>query len=212
MHAWPSVSGLLRTLLIVLVTTSVVTGAPDAAAEPPATPVAPVVAVGVYDYAGVPREQMERALGYVSSWFAAAGTVLEWVDRRDCDIARWPVARQCESFVDLALIIPSARTAHTLAPSPDVIGLAPGLPGERGRIAYAFYHRMLGVPTTHLAQWMAVVTAHELGHLLLPHNSHAAEGLMRGEWSLTEVWQLDLEGLGFSQHEKEHILQRLGAD
>jgi hypothetical protein len=210
MHAWPSASRLFRTLLIALLAIAV-TGAPDAAAEPPAS--APVVAVGVYDYAGVPPDEMERALGYVTAWFAAAGTVLEWVDRRDCDSAlHWPVARRCTLLVDLALIIPNATTADTLAPSPDVIGLAPSSPDKRGRIAYAFYHRMAGVPPERLARWMAVVTAHELGHLLLPHGAHATEGLMRGEWQAAEVWRLEIEGLGFTLHQAQLIRQRLGAD
>ena len=211
MHTRPSASRLFRPLLIALLVMATVASAPAAAAEPP-VPTA-VVAVGVYDYAGVPRDQMERAMGYVSAWFAAAGTVLEWVDRRDCDPAvHWPVARHCTLLIDLALIIPSALTADTLAPSPNVIGLAPGSPSERGRIAYAFYHRMLGVPADRLARWMAVVTAHELGHLLLPHGAHAAEGLMRGEWHAAEVWRLEVEGLGFTLHQAQQIRQRLGAD
>jgi hypothetical protein len=54
-----------------------------------------------------------------------------------------------------------------------------------GRVAYVFYDRVQPLAQGHEmsdASLLAVVIAHEIGHLLLPYGSHSPSGLMRGEW------------------------------
>jgi hypothetical protein len=69
---------------------------------------------------------------------------------------------------------------------PESMGVAPS-PGDgsRGTTAYIFMDRVASFTATHRVAGeyvLACALAHEIGHLLLPPNAHAAEGIMRGNW------------------------------
>jgi hypothetical protein len=69
---------------------------------------------------------------------------------------------------------------------PESMGVAPS-PGDgtRGTIAYIFMDRVASFASTHRVEAdhvLACAMAHEIGHLLLPPNAHAADGIMRGNW------------------------------
>lgn len=51
--------------------------------------------------------------------------------------------------------------------------------------AYAFYGRIVDLAEhngAEVAKMLGHVIAHEIGHLLLPYDSHAPRGVMRAEW------------------------------
>jgi len=180
-------------------------GARAVAAEPAE------VSITVHDYAGVPADQMAGVVGRVTGWFAATGTRLEWVDQTGCDGGPSIALTSCSDTLGLTLIILGARMADVLVPRPDIVGVAPGTAQERGRVAYVFYDRVLASASARAADWMAVVTAHELGHLLLPHGSHTDSGLMRASWPMSEIPEIDLQALAFTTSQAEQIRQRAGA-
>jgi hypothetical protein len=68
-----------------------------------------------------------------------------------------------------------------------VFGVAPRTEDNPGRLVYIFYHR---VEELVQKQWLleytdrilGLVIAHEIGHLLLPSNSHTKTGIMRANW------------------------------
>ena len=69
---------------------------------------------------------------------------------------------------------------------PEAMGVAPS-PGDgsRGATAYVFVDRVASFSAAHRVaaeHVLACAMAHEIGHLLLPPNAHAAEGIMRGSW------------------------------
>ena len=92
------------------------------------------------------------------------------------------------------------------------MGVAPGTRERRGTLAYAFYDRIKEVTITIGADAGLIlghVMAHEIGHLLLPHNSHAKTGLMRGGWDTQQAMRAATGALTFTPKEAALILERL---
>ena len=92
------------------------------------------------------------------------------------------------------------------------MGVAPGTRETRGTLAYAFYDRIKEVTITIGADASLIlghVIAHEIGHLLLPYNSHAKTGLMRGGWDTQQAMRAATGALTFTPKEAALILERL---
>jgi hypothetical protein len=82
--------------------------------------------------------------------------------------------------------------------SSDVMGVVPGADAQ---IAYVFDSKVEALFQTTLSayrtghidrrvsesQILGIAIAHELGHLLLDLQGHSADGIMRGEWGLTDL-------------------------
>jgi hypothetical protein len=66
--------------------------------------------------------------------------------------------------------------------------------------AFIFYDRVLALRThTHLVQdILGRVLAHEITHLLLPHEDHSEFGLMRGQWNADDLRMTSGACLGLS--------------
>ena len=68
----------------------------------------------------------------------------------------------------------------------DVMGAATGTSEARGRLAYVFYPRVAllarGAPYNAESRILGHVIAHEMGHLLLPPNSHSQSVVMLADW------------------------------
>ena len=72
-------------------------------------------------------------------------------------------------------------------------------------VAYAFYHRIEAFGQQHeadVAKILGHVVAHEMGHLLLPHDSHTLRGVMRGRLSRAQ-WGGTANGLAFTRDQAE---------
>ncbi len=75
----------------------------------------------------------------------------------------------------------------------NVFGLSPAMAdGRPGRLAYVFYHRIRDFVVTHTipeqeALLLGLAIAHEVGHLLLPDNSHSRRGIMRARWDRQDL-------------------------
>jgi hypothetical protein len=96
-----------------------------------------------------------------------------------------------------------------------VLGRAPGTHAAPGRIAYVYHHRLERL-TREIGQdpadILALVLAHEIGHLLLPVGAHSEHGVMRARWRTEDLRRLDVGRLGFTAEQAGHILRRLDAD
>jgi hypothetical protein len=88
------------------------------------------------------------------------------------------------------------------------MGFATGTRAERGRIAYVFYNRIQETATDHEIKVSAILglaIAHEIGHLLLPSDSHSPSGIMQAAWGHAAFRKLWREGLGFTAEQAEFI-------
>ena len=72
------------------------------------------------------------------------------------------------------------------------MAFAPRMQSTREGSIYVFYDRVTDVAAVNradIALLMGNVIAHEMGHLLLHHAAHAANGLMRGIWDADAIRQ-----------------------
>jgi hypothetical protein len=89
------------------------------------------------------------------------------------------------------------------------MGMAMPLTPEGGNgILYIFFDRVMEVTTNQgvaPALVLGVAIAHEIGHLLLPGESHALAGIMRGKLEPKD-WPLAAQGhLSFTDQQRETI-------
>jgi hypothetical protein len=82
------------------------------------------------------------------------------------------------------------------------------------RVAYVFYdriHMFTGPNRLHRALVLGIAIAHELGHLLLPYNTHSKTGLMRADWTDADLLLAQHSRLLFTDEEGELLRSRLSA-
>ena len=97
--------------------------------------------------------------------------------------------------------------------STSALGMAASSPGYAA--AFIFYDRILAFRThTRLVPAMlGRVLAHEITHILLPQEHHAAFGLMRGQWTADDLHITSTACLGLSarslQFMHREVLRRI---
>jgi hypothetical protein len=92
------------------------------------------------------------------------------------------------------------------------MGVALGTREQRGTLAYAFYRRIEDVTRSigaDIGLILGHVIAHEIGHLLLPYDSHARGGLMQGGWDQKHAKRAEMGLLTFTPEEAALIRHRL---
>jgi hypothetical protein len=89
---------------------------------------------------------------------------------------------------DIRVVLLPYETGDLRRSETQVMGAALRTP--RGNsLAYVFYRRVEAQADHYRVSTglvLACAIAHELGHLLLPHSTHAATGLMRARWTRDE--------------------------
>jgi hypothetical protein len=151
------------------------------------------LSVALFDYASVPSEWLSWAKEEMARIYREIGVEIVWQGFHTADTGRVdPNAPQP------ALIV-LIRRGSASANIPDgVVGFSSGSADERRRVAYVLYDRMNQFrleqsPLVYRGKLLGHLMAHEVGHLLLPVQSHSPKGLMRAQWSRAEL-QLALEG------------------
>jgi hypothetical protein len=153
-----------------------------------AAPVRVVAAEGlplvvyVDDRTGVRAEDMANAKGEVERIFADAGVSIRWKDGRfPASVMAATGTREAARQVAVLLV------TNTDDPLPGASGCTLGFAAKRPAVAYAFYNRIIEQSWLYpidVRVLLGRVIAHELGHVLLPPNSHWLNGIMRGNIDL----------------------------
>lgn len=141
---------------------------PAAAERSPRVP----LTVEVTDLARVPADVMRDTKAAVEDAFRAAGVRIVWA--RPAEATREGIRRLRLFVVRTSQTAPSGRAKSLSA----VLGLSP----TSGDWAYVFYDRVAEAVARgrgSVSVVLAHVVSHELGHLLLPPDSHAPVGIMR---------------------------------
>lgn len=153
------------------------------------------LSVGVYNDGTVPNQTLSRAEARASLIYRRAGVELIWLDS--------PALPP-----ELAVrIIPKSRNL-----SNDVFGVAFLDANGFGHQADIFYRNISELSTArspNQADVLGYVMAHEIGHLLLGSNSHAATGIMRRHWDDQQLQLASLGQLAFDRKQIRRIHQRL---
>jgi hypothetical protein len=155
---------------------------------------------------------MTRAKATVARLYGSIGVGIEWRTPASSPDGR---SDQDPALADLTVILIGPEAAWQRPRGDRVLGRAPGTDAEPGRIAYVYHHRLERL-TREIGQdpadILALVLAHEIGHLLLPLGAHSEHGVMRATWRSDELRRLDVGRLGFTAEQAGHILRRLDAD
>jgi hypothetical protein len=88
------------------------------------------------------------------------------------------------------------------------LGLALRSKEGPNRLAFVLYSRIARVAdrdNVDRSSVLAIVMAHEIGHLLLPDSRHSAAGLMRGVWDREDFSNAVSGVLRFSAHQADLI-------
>jgi hypothetical protein len=166
----------------------------------------------IHDYARVGPKVLVRAQRLVSDSYGSIGVRTAWAETLHPFTDR-EEPTDCCATEDLTIIVLTARMAELTRFPKDAVGCAVVGRGGGGRVAYILYDRVAASAIQ--ADWdagdfMALVVAHEVGHLLLPIGSHSPDGLMRGRWNVNDLRRTDPRALSFTPREAELIRDTLG--
>jgi len=149
----------------------VLAGALHAQTVPASASDVATVVLHVRDFQGVPRDALADAERGASEIYAHIGVRLVWTDGS----ARLDAV---DRRLNIDIVILDKAMADRNNPDPAAFGQA----SHATRRAYIYYSRIMSfVARTHSNpdRALAVVLAHELGHVLLPEYSHTEAGIMR---------------------------------
>jgi hypothetical protein len=167
------------------------------------------VRVRIHDYVALPTKPLARVQSLVSAYYHEIGVETQW------QAVMQPLRQPSEMALaantqDLTVIILSGPMVLGKSWPDHAVGSAATAAGAYGRIAYILYDRVVTAALG--AGWdpvdfMSVVMAHEIGHLLLPHGSHTPDGLMRANWGVADLRSVDRSTLRFSAEQAEQMRQ-----
>ena len=161
----------------------------------------PVVSVRLYNHASVAPDVLVRARDTVARIFHDSGIELTWLE---------PSSEQPASHVAVRVIV--RRNCDGFHCGSGVMGTTIGDEHEMGRAAYVFKDRVLQIAHKRhqdVAQVLAYVIAHEMGHVLLPRPAHTAQGLMRADWNGDDLRHMAGEMLRFTPAQATQMRSKL---
>lgn len=136
---------------------------------------------------------LETSTKAASAIYGRAGVTVTWVENQEADLT--------------VVLLPRERAAKMRQRS-TALGVAPGTATRRGRIAYILMHRVDEVAVERQVNTdivLGIAIAHEMGHLLLPYDSHSQSGIMRASWNQHD-FQRALQGtLNFTSQQAATI-------
>lgn len=198
-----------RRIAIALVALGSMQGLRTAAAAKPERPGPAVLAVSVFNDAGVASDVLSRAQSRAESTMAEAGIALNWLD---CGTpGHWATNLGCAdlafpSHLSVRLVKNGSHRAG------DVFGES--FLDSRGQGNYAsVYLEPLGASpalgVVSEGDLLGYVIAHEVGHLLLGPDSHSGAGVMHGVWGFADLQEAAQGRLRFRREESQRLQARL---
>ena len=167
-----------------------------------------MIRVRLYDYAGISDKTLADTQRLIANFYTPMGVTIDWASTFRPHRKGGPDHGRLQDFT--INILNRSMAARTNWP-PDALGSAVVSREGEGTIAYVLFDRLKAAAVA--AHWsvedlLALVVAHELGHLLLPPGSHS-EGLMRGGWDVSELRRMHLDSLAFTPDHMALIRERL---
>jgi len=179
-----------------------------------------VLAVRVYNYAGVEKHILAGAQRQAASILSRAGAITNWIG---CAVSAAqagsePGCAQPPSGAEIVLKLLSHAMAQKTNQPAHTFGFAvPTSPAGLGSV-FIFAKRAEELALSGRfsvgydgarAVVLGHVIVHEIGHLLLGPGSHSRTGIMSYPWSQTELKQMATAHLSFTDGEAAVIRQRL---
>ena len=171
------------------------------------------VMVRLYDQAGLDEGTLERARQISSKVFRLAGVEINWVA---CLVDGTESKRVCAKSLGPNEI--SVRILERSASQKGTASHAAGahafqLPGLKGAGFVSMFQdrlKKLSIDKrVHAGTVLGYVMAHEVGHILLPPNSHSRTGLMKALLGRTEWLAASMGGLNLTGRQRRLINRRV---
>lgn len=180
------------------------------------TPLA--VTLQVYNHSEVPHNTLIQSAQEVREIFRKVGVDVVWrVMPLSFEQSQGSLDRRqfSSSHPKLSILITPDSAARgmveRLGLKKHVFGLSPRPSnGRGGRLAYVFYHRVREYIVKRTlfereALVLGLAIAHEVGHLLLPNNSHSRTGVMRARFDRQDLRLAAFGDLIFTAQQAESI-------
>jgi hypothetical protein len=176
---------------------------PTASADPlePLTIVLPLV-----DHAQTPELILSRAKIETARIYRSLGINVVWSNSSESSVHPQILVNIVPKPTGATLAVPNGLAAKSA--DSRVLGVAPGHIDRRDLMAWAFYERILDTTTLlglDPGLLLGHVIAHEMGHLLLPYDSHSQTGLMRADWDKSQAANAVIGTLTFNPGESALI-------
>jgi len=168
------------------------------------------VTISVHNDAGISASTLRGAEMEASRVFRQSGIEVKWLncplpadgpeDPAECRTAEFP------AYLQLRI----ARRSRNL--SDITFGISYLSADGSGCYANLFYEQIEEMhkrSRVNLGSFLGDVAAHEIGHLLLGTNSHAANGIMRARWESEELASISAGTLFFSEAESRQMRSKL---
>lgn len=173
------------------------------------------ITLRVYDYAHMSRARLLDAERVASAILSQAGLEARWVDCPTSK-AEWDNYPDCHAAWqanDFVLKVLPKTMADLLPKGKDALGSTLECSFNAVCSTSIFYHRVNsafdGGGTASVPVLMGRAMAHEIGHLLLGENSHAAAGIMRAGWSDEDLTLAARPYLLFTPEQSSQMKSRL---
>ena len=156
----------------------------------------------IHNQADLPAGQLDSVRDRVAEIFRDAGVQVVWQQGP-------PAVQTPASFVVSVLL---RKHDPNWAPNRHpVMGMALASDQHRGT-TMIYYQAIAGVARKYnhsVIDLLAIAVTHEIGHLLLPHPAHAAEGIMRADWEGDDLRHAVNEPLQFTAVQAELVRLKL---
>jgi len=167
------------------------------------------VIVRVYNYAHISPQTHAEAIREAAKLFSEVGLESLWLDCR-LSMGDSHGDKACQRpFGPTDLVLRILPRSKLKAYRDATVGISlPSAEEERGFIANIFWDRIEGLTKwsqVSESQVLGLVTAHELGHLLLGFNSHSPTGIMRANWNKKDLERASQGLLHFTPQQSERI-------
>jgi hypothetical protein len=155
---------------------------------------------------GIPSATVAAATAVVGRLYRAVGIEIDWTG--DGEIGSNAGATAPVVWRRIAIRSSAGKEFPLAFGNMGVLGVTPRGQGGPGRVVYVFYDaariksQRFTIPIRAL---LGYAMAHELGHSLLPHESHGEAGVMRAQWLESDMRLMRDEKLGFDPHDGSQI-------
>jgi hypothetical protein len=169
----------------------------------------PSLTVVIHDYSALPLEVLERAKGITTTIYRQIDVQVNWWDANRFAAEVTTVLAARPVLTASVLHVRLFRSSPANGPRPANGELAHAVPGSQyasvlvQRVEYVASHGGQDFVTL-----LGHVMAHEIGHLLLPPNSHSAAGIMA---ATMDLFLVDHGGLSFDLRQAAAIRARVAS-
>jgi hypothetical protein len=162
-----------------------------------------------YNNFGVPAADLAAARQDAQAILQEAGVNVVW---EDCWAGERPpvsTSARCQEPVGGDIVLRLQKTGQSVRSRFVSMGFSlVGTPGAAPFLATVYTDRVESVARgagIDARRVLGLAIAHEIGHLLLNSGTHAPSGLMRADWSRSELRRKDAAAWHFLDAEAEHV-------